>query len=138
MVTVTPMNGFNGTVAFSCPDFTTGSCTFSPATVVPAGAAITTTVTITSTTQSSALHRGSGPLFPEATLALAACALLFRKRRGLQLLLPAMAVLMVFGGLMACGNDSGTKNKTPVTSTVTVNASSGAVSQFQTITLTVN
>ncbi|HTU33779.1 MAG TPA: S53 family peptidase [Candidatus Acidoferrum sp.] len=46
-ITITPINNFTGTVGFSCTGPSGTSCTFSPSTVTPNGAAVTTTATIT-------------------------------------------------------------------------------------------
>ncbi|MGH9521369.1 MAG: FG-GAP repeat domain-containing protein [Terriglobales bacterium] len=49
-VTVTPQNGFAGAVTLGCTGLPAGtSCTFSPATVTPSGAAATSTLTISVT-----------------------------------------------------------------------------------------
>jgi len=46
-ITITPKNNFTGTVSFSCAGPSGTTCTFSPSTVTPNGAAVTTTATIT-------------------------------------------------------------------------------------------
>ncbi len=46
-ITITPINNFTGTVSFSCTGPSGTTCTFSPSTVTPNGAAVTTTATIT-------------------------------------------------------------------------------------------
>lgn len=138
-VTVTPKNGFDRAITFSCSGLTSGNCTFNPATVVPSGAAISTTLTLTTAAGSSALHRGSSPLFPQATLVLAACALMFRKKRGIYLLPLVIAVFGGLGTLSACGGSSqGTTGPTSVTSTITVIATSDEMQQSQSFTLTMN
>lgn len=46
-LTVTPQNGFNQAISFSCSGQPTGdSCIFSPSTVFPAGAASSTTLSV--------------------------------------------------------------------------------------------
>ncbi len=48
MITVTPTNNFTGAVSFNCNGLPTGStCSFSPTSVTPSGAAVTTTATVT-------------------------------------------------------------------------------------------
>ncbi len=55
-IIVTPANGFNQQVSFACSGVSKGgSCSFSPQTVKPNGGAVTTTLTIATTSQSTAL-----------------------------------------------------------------------------------
>ncbi|HTQ99314.1 MAG TPA: VCBS repeat-containing protein, partial [Candidatus Acidoferrum sp.] len=57
-ITVTPANGFNGTVSFTCSGLPANTtCGFSPTTVTPSGGAASTTLTITTGVQSAMLHR---------------------------------------------------------------------------------
>ena len=61
-VSVTPVNGFSAATAFSCsglPSF--ASCTFSPASVTPNGAAATSTVTIATNVQTAGIRNGNRP-----------------------------------------------------------------------------
>jgi len=60
-ISVTPANGFTGTVSFSCSGLPANTtCGFSPATVTPSGGAASTTLTITTGVQSAMLHRPGG------------------------------------------------------------------------------
>ena len=141
-LTVTPQNGFYGDVSFACTGLPSGvGCTFSPTTVTPSGtSAVTTQLTFAATTATGSL-RGNPVLFnPAASLALAVGFLWLGKRRRVWLAL-LLAVSAGAGMLMACGGGSSTQPPTPnapVTSTVTVNATSGSIQQSTTVTLTVN
>jgi hypothetical protein len=139
-VTVTPANGFNAAVSFSCSGLPSGaSCSFTPATVTPSGgAASTTTLTATTSATNAALRRNGRPLFPEAALAVALCFMGWKKRRWqmLSLLAVSVAGLSLLSG---CGSSgSGSSAPQPVASTVTVTATSGSLAHTSTFTLTVN
>ncbi len=140
-LTVTPQNGFSSSVSFACSGLPTGaSCSFNPSTVTPSGAAATTKLTITAPRLTANLHRGSRPLFPATVLALSLCILGWKKRRGFQLVLlmaiaaGGLALLSGCGGGGAAGGGGGV---TPVTSTITVTATSGSIQQSTTFSLTV-
>jgi N-acetylneuraminic acid mutarotase len=143
-VTVTPQNGFGSAVAFACSGLAAGaSCAFSPKTVTPAGAAVTTTLTISAQTLSANVRRNSFPYFPATGLALAVCLFGLRRRsvRGSVLLLAAAVIgVTVVSGCGGGGGSSTTPTPTPmpVTSTVTVTATSGSIQQATTLSLTVD
>jgi hypothetical protein len=140
-VSVTPQGGFTSAVSFACSGLPAGdTCSFSPATVTPASpAAATTTVTVTTTATSAMLHGNRQPLFPEAAFAVAICFIGFRKRNGLRLLLLLGVSLTGLGLLSACGSsNSGPTGPQPVTSTVTVTATSGSLVHTTTFSITVN
>ena len=65
-ITVTPLSGFNSSVVFACTGLPVGAaCSFSPASVTPAGAALTSTVTVTTSPLYEAFIPGArGPLAP--------------------------------------------------------------------------
>jgi hypothetical protein len=139
-VSVTPANGFNAAVSFSCSELPSGaSCSFTPATVTPSGAAAsTTTLTVTTSATDAALHRNGPPLFPEAAFAVALCCMGWKKRRWQMLSLLAVSVAGL-SLLSSCGSSSsGLSSPQPVTSTVTVTATSGSLAHTSTFTLTVN
>jgi hypothetical protein len=140
MLTVTPQNGFNSTVSFACTGLQPSvSCTFSPATVTPSGTgAVTTQLTLSTSTETSALRWSSHSLFPAAPLALAVGFLWLGKRRRLWMVLLLAMAFAGAGMLTACGGGSPAAPNVPVTSTVTVNATSGSIQQAATVTLTVN
>jgi N-acetylneuraminic acid mutarotase len=141
--TVTPQNGFNSRVSFACTGLQPSvSCTFSPATVTPSGAgAVTTQLTLSTSIEAGSLRWNSRPLFPAAPLALAVGFLWLGRRRRVWM---ALLLAMTFAGagmLTACGGGSPSQPSTsnvPVTSTVTVNATSGSIQQSATVTVTVN
>ncbi|MGQ0555801.1 MAG: hypothetical protein ACT4PN_07665 [Nitrospiraceae bacterium] len=158
-ITVTPNTGFTQPVSFSCGNLPVGaSCSFNPATVTPAGAPITTTLTITT---------NGGPvasLSPSASLTMFAYAVtpvglmliggLWYRRQGSDGSLMSLAVICLgtamLVGLLSCsgddsapvpvpnsgGNPSATGTPTG-TSTVSVTATSGGNSSNVPITLTV-
>jgi N-acetylneuraminic acid mutarotase len=138
-LTVTPLNGFNSTVSFECSGLPSGaSCAFSPTTVTPPGTT-NSTLTITGETLVAA-HQNSRPLFPCTVLALAVGIFGFRKRRGVWL---AMLLAVCFAGLSllsACSSSiiGGGFGPTPVTSRVTLTATSGSIQQTTAVSLTVN
>jgi N-acetylneuraminic acid mutarotase len=142
-LTVTPQNGFYGAVSFACAGLPSGvGCTFSPTTVTPSGtSAVTTQLTFEATTATGSLRGNPVQFNPAASLALAVGFLWLGKRRRVWLVLLLAASFAGAGILMACGGGSSTQPTTPnapVTSTVTVNATSGSIQQSATVTLTVN
>ena len=139
-MTVTPSNGFNSAVGFSCTGLPAGaSCSFAPATVTPSGAPASTTLTVTTTTTSAALHRNSTPLFPGSVLAVALCFIGWKRRRGLQLLLLLVVSVTGLCLLNGCGGATFASNTTrpPVTATITVTATSGSLQHTTNFLLTV-
>jgi hypothetical protein len=135
MVTVTPQNGFNSAVTFTCSGLPSGAtCSFSPTPVTPSGgAASTTQLTITTTSTTAALRNNLSPLFPGSALACVLCCFLgFRKRRSLQMMLLIAAGLVGLGLVTGCG-----VHVNPLPSTVTVTATSGSLQSSTSFTLTV-
>jgi hypothetical protein len=148
-LSVTPVNGFDSPVSFACSGLPAGStCSFSPATVTPAGAAATTQLTISASAQSSALQPGSRPFFPFTALAVTVYLFGWRKRRGWHSWLLLAVAYAGLGLLSGCGGSSGTSptptptspTPAPVSTTlmVTITATSGTLQGTATITLTVN
>ena len=141
-VTVTPENGFDSPVVLACSGLPTGAtCSFDQTTVTPSGGAATTQLTISTSTQSSALP-GSRPFSPLIALAMTVCLFGWRKRRGLhQWLLLAVAYAglgLLFGCTSGAGGTSTTTNPTSNTSMVTITAISGTLQGKATIVLAVN
>jgi hypothetical protein len=130
-VTVLPQNGFSRAVSFSCSGLPSGdNCSFSPSTVTPAGAAVSSTMTVAPT--SSASGYALPPLETAgAGLVLALLLWPFRRRRvwyGL-----AIALLSI-AGLAAIGCSNPLK---PGSYSVSISASGGSVTQTSSVSLTV-
>ena len=138
-LSVSPVNGFNYATSFSCPELPTGaSCSFSPATVTPMGAAASTTLTISTSTIILESHRcNPNPLFPGSVLAVALCCLGWKKRRRLQMFLLLAVSVAGLGLLNGCGSTSSSTTQ-PITWTITVNATSGPLTHSTTVSLSVN
>jgi hypothetical protein len=125
-LTVTPQAGFTSTVSFICSTLPVGAtCDFIPTEVTPSGAP-TTQLTISVSTQSSALRPTPSPFLPTAALAGAACLFGWRRRRHLQARFLLAAVAMGLGLISSCGGAGSTL--TPVTSTVIVSATGSSIS----------
>jgi N-acetylneuraminic acid mutarotase len=137
-LTVTPQNGFNSMISFACTGLPVGeTCSFSPATVKPSGAPVSTQLILLVSTQSSALRRDYRPLLPGTGVTLAVLLFCGRRWRVARLwFLPIMAGIGM-GLLFGCGGN-GSSSKTPVTSMVSVTATSGSLQQTVTILFTVN
>ena len=140
MLMVTPENGFDSPVTFACSGLPSGAtCSFGEDTVTPLGEAATTQLTISASTQSSALHRESRPFFPLTVLGMTVCLFGLKRRRGaVHWLLTAVAFASL-GLLFGCGAvvSGSLTGPTSATSTVTVTATSGTMQQNVTIALTV-
>jgi hypothetical protein len=109
--------------------------------VTPSGGAVSTQLTISTSTQSSRLQPGSRPFFPLPALAMTVFLFGWRKRRGSHhwlLLAVACAGLGLVSGCSGNNGGAGTSNTSSTTSMVTVTAISGALQGKATITLTVN
>jgi trimeric autotransporter adhesin len=158
-ITVTPSNGFTGTVVLACAFTTNAStdpatCSLSPASVDITSGALPSTLTINTTAATSAKNEVK-KLFWPSTGGVALASLLFfltpRRRRNW---LAFLGLLVVSAGLagMGCGGSnrgggsgnggggggSGNTATTAGAYTVTVTGTSGSASQATTITLTVN
>lgn len=139
-LTLTPEYGFNSAVSFSCGGLPAGAtCSFSPATITPSGAAASTTLTISTSSQSAASRSGSRPFLPLAAFATGLCVFITKKRRGLHYIL-VVAALAGLGLNLGCGGggNGGGSGSTPVTSEVTITGASATVMQSTAISLTGN
>ena len=134
-VQVTPENGYASTVSFSCSGLPSGtSCTFSPTSVTPAGAPVSSTLTVTASKTTSTLPGKSSPLGPGGSLAAAFCCFGWRKRRGLRLVSAALAAALGLGLCIGCGAGP----ISPVSSsTVSVVATDGSLQPSVSLTITV-
>ena len=73
-ILVTPVNGYSAAVSFSCSGLPAGaSCRFSPSSVTPAGSVATTTLTIATAAENTALNHNSNTSLPGSAMALAFC-----------------------------------------------------------------
>jgi N-acetylneuraminic acid mutarotase len=131
-ITVTPVNGFNSSVTFSCAGLPVGdSCSFSPSTVAPSQAPASTTLTL-NTSAVTAINSSSIPAFPAAAFALVFLFVPRKKRLPGRSMLPIAVCVIWLGTLCGCG--SGSTHST--TTTVTVTATSGSLQHSTTFALT--
>jgi len=135
-LTVTPQNGFTQSVTFSCSGLPSGdTCSFSPATVTPSGAPVTSALTIASATTTAMNQSQSLPLWAKITSGVSMALLLWpiRKRR----VWAAFVLAILFGAgfvMVGCGGSNSPKSKNY---TVTVTATGGSVTQTTNLALTV-
>ena len=119
------------------PRVRTSSLGFSPSTVIPSGAAASTTLTVTMPSSTAALRHYSRLGFPAklpgAAFAISLCVLGWKKRRRLHYLLLLAATIVGASLFVACGSSS---TPVPITSTVTVTATAGATQLTATFNLT--
>jgi hypothetical protein len=143
-LSVTPANGFNSPVSFSCSGLPAGAaCIFSPATVTPSGTAASTTLTVTTLTTTVQLRPSARQFFPIALCTTVMCGIGLRKRRRLPTLLLAAAAIAGTGLCSGCTTISypaGGSVTIPLqrTSTITVTGTSGTLQSTTTFTLTVD
>jgi hypothetical protein len=142
-ISVTPANGFNSVVSFSCSGLPTGAtCIFSPQTVTPSNGVASTTLNVTTSLSMAALHRHASPLFPIGALVALVCCAGWKRRRLFQILPLIVVGVIGLSLLNGCGGGgAGGGGSTPpqsATYTITVNATSGSLVHSTTFTLTVN
>jgi hypothetical protein len=148
-VTLNSVNNFTGSVAFTCSGAPSGySCTFNPSTIssfiansstgLPGSTTASTELSISGGSASAVQPRGSNPLLPEATLAIALCFLGFKRRSRIQRLLMVLIAVVALGFVAGCGGSSGTTQQKATTSTITITATSGSTVKTATLTLIVN
>ena len=127
-ITLTALDGFSGTVALSCSGLATGAtCSFSPSSITPTGASSTATMTVAAT----ALTQVKWPWTSTGLLACTVFAFYRRRRRYIQWLSLALAFAIGTFALGGCGSSA--KKTPPVTSTVTVTATSGTTQRTTTV-----
>jgi hypothetical protein len=142
-LTITSLNGFAGSVSFSCNGLPAGAtCSFSPATVtVMASAQAATALTVTTAptvgSNQQAPHRQSIILFAST---LFGCIFLLStgKKSLFRIALPWMLVLLVSTfGVVGCSGGDQSKSTTPSTYNFDVVAASGSVQQTTPFSLVV-
>jgi len=140
ILTVTPWGGMNSAISFACSGLPpNATCSFSPKTVTPSASAATTQLTIAVSAQASVVRPNSRPYLPVTGLAIAACLLVWGRRR--QLGGALVILLLVDAGLLSgCGGTAGGGGGggSPQSYTMTVTATSGTLQQTTTVTLTEN
>jgi N-acetylneuraminic acid mutarotase len=149
-LTITPANGFNSRVSFACSGLPAGdSCTFSPGDATPSGGTVSVTITVNTAAPAAGARSTPGVLGPGKSLPVLALAaglltLGFRRSRRWARLLPLacalVCVLACASLLTGCASIHGLHGPppAPVTSTVTVMATSGNLQHSAILTLTVD
>jgi hypothetical protein len=136
MLTVTPQNGFAQAVTFTCAGLPSGdTCTFAPSSVTPAGAPVTSALTIATGSTTAMNDSQPLPLWAKVTAGISMALLFwpFRKRRVWGAFV--LAILLGAGfAVVGCGGSSSSKSQNY---TVTVTAAGGGVSQSIPLTMTV-
>jgi hypothetical protein len=150
-ISVTPSNGFTGTVSLTCSITPAAAsdpptCTLTPSSVAITGtAAQSSTLTIVTTAATSAKSEIKGLLWPIAGTALALLGFgVPRRKRNWLATIGAFALVVAFGAI-GCGGGNGgggggggNAGTTPGTYTVTVTGTSGTLTgTLGTVTLTV-
>jgi hypothetical protein len=128
-ISLIPVGGYNTSVQFSCTGLPQNStCTFAPSAITPGFIASTTTVTISTNTQSSKLLWPTGISY--AGLLLLSLGGIRRPRHGIRhgsRLFFLVLLAAVLGGVVGCSGSSANSSTTPIgASTVVVTATSGA------------
>ncbi len=150
-LTFTPQNGFSGLVALTC------SCSASPSqgsyalalNVTLSGSPVTTPFTVYNSGSSAAMRGGGHPLLTGTSLALAVCFVGWRRRRSLWTALLISFAVGSLGLISSCGGGGGGSGgsgggggggggSNSTTFNVTVIATSGAIQQTTTISVTLN
>jgi subtilase family serine protease len=157
-LTATALNGFASTISLACnvsSSLSGTTCAVNPASVSPAG---TATLTITAPVQTAALPSGrmSSAAWLQACLVLPLGFLslaspiagrLRAKRKARHIAVPLLMLLVLVGAATSCGGGGGTTRSnatgqavtaTPLTGTVTVQATSGSLTHSVTVAVTVN
>jgi hypothetical protein len=144
--TVTPQNGFNSPVSFTCGGLPSEvTCSFNPTPVTPNGAAVASALTVNTTAPSASLRTpmppSQGPtyavLFPVLAVIFNMAARRRRAASGLRLL-GLLILLTAVSGLTSCSGGSKGNPGTPLgTSMVSVSAAAGAGGPNHRATLTI-
>jgi parallel beta-helix repeat protein len=148
-ISITPVNGFNSSVSFSCSGSPVGTtCSFAPVAVTPSGAAISTTLTLTASISASNHPPSPFRYIPVAALAFSLGFVRFKNHRWCSQWILCVAATLCLTCVSACSSgssNSGTSNSggggstsTPESGTVTVTATSGSLSHSTSINVVVN
>jgi hypothetical protein len=151
-ITLTPANGFTGTITLSCAISPTAAnfpatCTVPPSVTISGITAQTVTLTV-STTAAVALNKPLNLFWPSTGGAVLACILMLgipaRRRRWRSMLGMLVLLSLLTSGASACGGNSsfkGGSSGTPGTTaglyTITVTGTSATTVQTGTVSLTV-
>lgn len=135
-VTVTPTNGFSSTVSFACSGLPSGlSCSFNPSTVTPAGAAISTSLSIAGTLSAqNNSERGNHAASLEFCGLGLGLLILARTRKYRQFFIVFSLLILALVAVNGCGS-SGRKSQS---ANVSVTATAGSTSHSITYPLTIN
>ncbi len=111
--TVTPTGGYNQAISFACSGLPSGAtCSFAPATLVPAGAPLSTTliVSTSSPTASNKMHTTPGRQERDGIVfaLLAGCGAFARRRKRFALVSTAVCCFAMLSLLGGCGSGPST------------------------------
>jgi len=154
-LTITPLNGFNSAVSFSCAGLPPGtSCSFSPSTVNPSGGAASTTLTLAAATTARdelPLHQPPFGSIATSALALGLCFIGRRRLRLHAVWIVCVGATISLACLTACGGgssvasagNSGSSGSSGSASTaeagiITVTATSGPLSHSVPLSVSVH
>jgi N-acetylneuraminic acid mutarotase len=133
-ITITPVGNFSSVVSFTCSGLPAGvACSFSPASLTPQGAAATTTLAVTTTSQSASGIRKDAPLSFAGLLTPFILWAVRRKRSHIVTGLIVITISFALGSIAGCGSSA--VNTT--TSTVTINAVSGSLQHTSSLVVTI-
>jgi uncharacterized repeat protein (TIGR03803 family) len=150
--TVTPMNGFNSQVSFTCSGLPSeATCSFAPSSVTPSGSTpVSSTLTVSTTAASAALRGPNRAHYLTYALLLPCFGMIFSfaARRTPVLrgsrFLGMLALVALAAGLTSCGSssngNSGASGTPAGTSTITLTASTsgtGAINHTATLKITI-
>lgn len=153
-ITLTPSNGFTGVISLSCAISPTAAsdpatCSIPSSVSFSGSAAQTTTLTVNTTSATSAINQIRGFIRPVVGGAALACLLLVgipvRRRRWRSVLGMLILLIAVVGATLGCsggangdgGGGGGNSGTTPGTYVITVSGTSGSITQTGTVSLTV-
>ena len=146
-VTLNSMNNFTGQVSLACSGAPSGyTCRFNPSTIsaftadtgtgLPLGTTGSSQLSI-SGAAATAVNRNSRPVLPWPPWQSPCASVGIRKRSRVQTMLLLFIAAAGLGLFSGCGGSSSSSKKQPSTSQVTIPASSGKLTQSQTLSLIV-